>query len=73
MHKINRDFKLEPDLWNAIIIIGSTMSAENSRDYVVDYSSDSSLGEMQSVHNSGDENGASEGAIMDTESSSHGE
>ncbi len=37
------------------IIIGSTMSAGNSRDDIDDYSSDSSFGRMESVHNSGAE------------------
>ncbi len=50
----------------------STMSNENSRDYVDDYSDDFGYGGMESVHNSGAEDGGPDGAGMDSESSCHG-
>ncbi len=55
------------------IFIGSTMADEISRDYDNDYSSDSSDGGMESVHNSGAEDGTPDGAGMDQASSRHGE
>ena len=58
------------------IVPGSTMSAENSRDYNDDYPSDSSYGAMEtpleSVNSSGAEDGAPDGATMDSEKSRHG-
>ena len=54
------------------IKIISTMSAENSKDYGDEYSSDSSYGRMESVHNSGAEDGAPDGATLDSDRSRHG-
>ena len=54
------------------IKIGSTMSAEHSRGHTDDYLSDSSYGAMESVHNSGAEDGAHDDATMDSEKSRHG-
>ena len=54
------------------IKIGSTMSAENSRTYSTDDDAESNYEAMESVSNSGAEDGASNGAGMDTEKIRHG-
>ncbi len=51
----------------------ATMADEHSREYEDDYSSDSGEGGMESMHNSGPEDGAPDGAEMDSEISRHGE
>ena len=48
------------------------MSAENSRTYSTDDDGESNYGAMESVHNSGAEDGASDGAGMDSEKIRHG-
>jgi hypothetical protein len=48
------------------------MSAENSKDYGDEYSSDSSYGRLESMHNSGAEDGVPDGATLDSERSRHG-
>ena len=48
------------------------MSAENSRTYSTDDDAESNYGAMESVHNSGAEDGASDGAGMDSEKIRHG-
>ena len=54
------------------IKIISTMSAKNSKDYGDESTSDSSYGGMESEQNSGAEDGAPEGATLDSERSRHG-
>jgi hypothetical protein len=54
------------------IIIGSTMSAEHSRTYSDDDDDCDDAGRMESVPNSGAEDGSSYGATMDSERSRHG-
>ncbi len=54
------------------IKIISTMSAENSKDYGDESTSDSSYGRMESEQNSGGEDGAPDGATLDPERSRHG-
>ena len=54
------------------IVPGSTMSAENSRTYSTDDDAESNYGEMESVSNSGAEDGASDGAGIDSKTIRHG-
>jgi hypothetical protein len=51
----------------------ATMADEHSREYEDDYSSDSGDEGMESLHNSGAEDGAPDGAGMESESSRDGE